>query len=748
MADDTRVFRVWAPAAQCVEVELRTGRHGMGRQDSGWWEAELPARAGDAYLFVLDGAPLPDPRSLEQPAGVRGPSRVVDHAGFAWTDSEWRGFGLTEAVIYELHIGTFTAEGTFTAAIEHLDHLVSLGVNAVEIMPVAEFAGARDWGYDGVDLFAPHHAYGGPDGLKSLVDACHGRGLAVVMDVVYNHIGPEGSDLAAWGPYVAQHVFTPWGPAFNYDAAGSDEVRAFVLDNAVMWLRDYHCDGLRLDAVHAIIDTSAVHILEAIARRVAELSEELQRPLWVIAESDLNDPRVVRDREHGGYGLTAQWSDDFHHSLHALLTGESGGYYEDFQDLECTCVALRQAFVRPGEYRRWRGRSYGRPIGDVPLTRFLAYAQDHDMVGNRAVGERLSHLVGPERARMAAALTLLSPFVPMLFAGEEWAASTPFLYFTDFSASALQRAVDAGRRSMFATYGFNAASASDPQDADTFERCKLCWDEIYELEHTLMLRWYQDLIALRRATPALHSGDASHVSVRCDRDHRVLVYVNAGLIVACNLGTARVTIEDAEDAERLMSSAIGAGAELLPESVAVWRYATSDGQRVKPPKAEAAPPRDDAPSAEREPTSEMNDVAPTEISLPPDMHDVALDETLPPPAGDDVTPAEIQPTSDVGDITPTEPPLPDVDDATSAGLEPASEMNDVAATEISLPPDPDDAGSDGPPPPPTVDDIEPAGPPPPPVVEDSEPPEPPPPPAVDDIDPAEPPPPPGGESHR
>ena len=570
MTGDTRQFRVWAPAAQQVEVELSDGRYPMTRDDVGWWVADREARAGDAYLFVVDGRPLPDPRSREQPAGVRGPSRVVDHDTFHWTDSEWGGFDLAAAIIYELHVGTFTPEGTFSAAIDRLDHLVSLGVNAVELMPVAEFPGTFGWGYDGVALYAPHHAYGGPEGLKQFVDACHARGLAVVMDVVYNHIGPEGSQLAAYGPYIAQHLATPWGPAFNYDAAGSDDVRAFVLDNAVMWLRDYHCDGLRLDAVQAMIDTSAVHILEGIGDFVADLSYGLQRTLWVIAESDLNDPRLVRDQEHGGYGLTAQWSDDFHHSVHVLLTGESGGYYQDFQAFDCLAEALREAFVRPGDYRRYRGRSFGRPIGDVPLTRFLAYAQDHDMVGNRALGERLSHLVSGERARMAAALTLLSPFVPMLFMGEEWAASTPFLYFTDFSGEPLQQAVDANRRGMFAAFGFDAAAASNPQNADTFERSKLRWDEIDEMDHASMLQWYQDLVALRRVTPDLHTGDASQVAVRSDGERHVLVYSNAGIVVACNLGADAVTVEEALGAERVMSSAAGSGTELPPESVAVW----------------------------------------------------------------------------------------------------------------------------------------------------------------------------------
>ncbi|MBV8301663.1 MAG: malto-oligosyltrehalose trehalohydrolase, partial [Candidatus Dormibacteraeota bacterium] len=423
----SRRIAVWAPNAQRVELVHAGRREPMPLEESGWHAAEAGLSAGDDYEFSLDGGELrPDPRSRCQPQGSGGPSRCADIAGFAWQDKGWRGFPLAGAVIYELHVGTFSAEGTFDGVIGHLQHLVDLGVNAVELMPLATFAGDRGWGYDGVNLYAPHPAYGGPEGLCRLIDACHARGLAVVVDVVYNHLGPEGNHLPDFGPYFTDRYATPWGDAFNYDGPDSDEVRAFVVHNAAMWLEDYHCDGLRLDAVHAIVDTSATHIVEEIAGVAVVLSERLQREIWIIAESDANDPRLVRDVAAGGYGVGAQWNDNFHHALHAVLTGERQGYYVDFGSLDALSTALHQAYVFTGQYSRFRRRRFGRATTGLPLTRFVGYAQNHDQVGNRARGDRLCHLVSPGRARIAAALVLLSPFVPMLFQGEEWAASTPF----------------------------------------------------------------------------------------------------------------------------------------------------------------------------------------------------------------------------------------------------------------------------------------------------------------------------------
>jgi maltooligosyltrehalose trehalohydrolase len=421
-------LRVWAPLARTVEAELDGRRVPLAPAGGGWHRADVAsAGPGTDYGFVLDGGPVrPDPRSAFQPAGVHGPSRIVDHASFAWSDAGWRGVHLPSAVLYELHVGTFTPAGTFDAVIGRLDHLVALGVDAVELMPVAEFPGARGWGYDGVSLFAPHSAYGGPDGLKRLVDACHARDVGVVLDVVYNHLGPDGNHLGEFGPYFTDRYATPWGQAVNLDGPGSDEVRSFFVDNALMWLRDYHVDGLRLDAVHAIVDTSAVHLLEQLGQAVEDLAAATGRHLFLVAESDLNDPRIVRRREVGGYGMDAQWSDDFHHALHAALTGERDGYYADFGSLGHLATALRRGFVYAGEYAPFRDRRHGRLDPTLPGHRLLGFAQNHDQVGNRALGERSAALVSPERLQVAAALVLTAPFVPMLFAGEEWGARTPF----------------------------------------------------------------------------------------------------------------------------------------------------------------------------------------------------------------------------------------------------------------------------------------------------------------------------------
>jgi maltooligosyltrehalose trehalohydrolase len=423
---------VWAPGKNTVEVEARGRRYAMTPRENGWWLAELPLDGTFDYAFVVDGGePLPDPRSRWQPSGIHGLSRMVDHGVFHWTDQRWQAPPLAAAVIYELHIGTFTPAGTFGAAIDKLDHLAELGVTHVELMPVAEFSGSRGWGYDGVDLFAPHHAYGGPEKLKRLIDACHARGLAVILDVVYNHLGPAGNYLSRFGPYFTDRYATPWGQAVNFDDAGSDQVRRFVCDNALMWLRDYHFDALRIDAVHAIYDSSALHILEQLAAEVAALAAQSARHLALIAESDLNDPRIVRPRAVGGYGIDAQWSDDFHHALHTVLTGERSGYYADFGTLADLAKALERAFVYDGRYSRFRRRAHGRSREGLSGHNFLGYLQNHDQVGNRARGERSSDLMSVGRLKIAAALVMTAPFIPLLFQGEEWGASAPFLYFTD-----------------------------------------------------------------------------------------------------------------------------------------------------------------------------------------------------------------------------------------------------------------------------------------------------------------------------
>ncbi|MGH7722887.1 MAG: malto-oligosyltrehalose trehalohydrolase [Candidatus Dormibacteria bacterium] len=562
---------VWAPRASLVEVETRGRRLPLSATAGGWFELRQGwLQVGDDYAFVLDGGPgRPDPRSLWQPHGVHGASRVVDHSAFLWTDGTWRGRQLRDCVVYELHTGTFSQAGTFDSAIEHLDQLVELGIGAVELLPVAAFAGQRGWGYDAVDLYAVHEAYGGPDGLKRFVDACHAAGLAVVLDVVYNHLGPDGNYLAEFGPYFTDRHRTPWGDAINYDGPDSDEVRRFVVDNALMWLRDYHCDGLRLDAVHAIVDASAVHLVEEIAGAVHCLSAELGRPLWVIAESDLNDPRVVADVERGGYGCDAQWSDDFHHALHATLTGETSGYYCDFGHVEDVALALGNVFVDPGGYSRFRRRRHGRPVGGLAATRFLGYMQDHDQVGNRAQGERSAGLMSTGRLQIAAALVLLGPFVPMLFAGEEWAASTPFLYFTDHRAG-LGRIVSEGRRREFASFGWDPAAVPDPQARASFERCKLRWSERGGEPHATLLRWHAELIALRAS---LRDRDPSIV-VDYDEAARWLLMRRPGVSVACNWGETAVELP-VEAADVLLSNLdvvpFGAGVLVAPDGVVVAR---------------------------------------------------------------------------------------------------------------------------------------------------------------------------------
>ncbi len=566
-------FRVWSPDRHRVEVVtngrrvpmLLDGRPGAVKGDGeggtgrwvgggGWWTVCVEdAGPGTDYAFRLDeGPPRPDPRSACQPRGIHGPSRVVDHAAFGWTDTGWRGLPLAGGVLYECHIGTFSAEGTFDGAIAHLGHLAGLGVDAIELMPVAEFSGSRGWGYDGVDLFAPHHAYGGPDGLKRLVDAAHGHGLGVIMDVVYNHLGPAGNYLPDFGPYFSARHLTNWGPAVNFDGPGSDEVRRFVIDNALMWLRDYHCDGLRLDAVHAIVDHSATHILEELAAEVAALAAHLGRPLFLVAESDLNDPRLVRGRDAGGYGLDASWADEWHHALHATLTGERSGYYEDFGPLPLLAKALRQAWVYDGVYSPHRQRTHGRSPAGLAGRQFVVATQNHDQVGNRAAGERASVLMNGGRLRVAAALLLTAPFVPLLFQGEEWGATTPFQYFTGHEDAELGAAVSEGRRHEFAAFGWDPASIPDPQDRATFERSRLDWAEAER--HRELLAWYRTLIALRRRLPDLTDPRLDRVETACDPALGWLTVRRGAVLVAVNLGDRDWACPDSLTAELLAVS--------------------------------------------------------------------------------------------------------------------------------------------------------------------------------------------------
>lgn len=531
--------RVWAPD-RTVEVVVGGSRRPMTAEGE-WWVTDLDP--GTDYALSVDGGdPRPDPRSAWQPDDVHGPSRVVDHAAFAWTDASWRGVPLAGAVLYELHIGTFTPEGTFDGAIARLDHLADLGVSAVELLPCNAFPGRWGWGYDGVGWYAVQDAYGGPDGLKRFVDAAHARGIGVVMDVVYNHLGPAGNYLAEFGPYLTDAHQTPWGSAVNLDMPGSDEVRDFIVGSALMWLRDYHCDGLRLDAVHEFADSRAVHLLEELSTATDALGEQLGKPLWLVAESDRNDPRTVTTREAGGQGVHGQWADDVHHALHANLTGETSGYYGDFGALPTLAKALTGAFVHDGCWSSFRGRSHGRPVPEgMPGHRFVVYLQDHDQVGNRATGDRISATLSDGLLRVGAALVLTSPFTPMLWMGEEWGARTPWQFFSDH-AGELGDAVRKGRRAEFASHGWATEDVPDPQSESTFRASQLDWAERDGTGHQDLLDWYRALIALRRSRPELGDGDRSAVHVTFDEDARWLVVQRNGLAVAANLSSEAQTV--------------------------------------------------------------------------------------------------------------------------------------------------------------------------------------------------------------
>ena len=534
------LFRVWAPEATRADVDISGQRYPMApAAEPGWWMAEIPAVGhGTDYGFCLDGGdPLPDPRSPRQPFGSKGTSRTYDHSAFAWTDRGWRGGPLHGSVIYELHVGTFTPEGTLDAAIDRLGHLSGLGVDTVQLMPVAAFPGEHGWGYDGIHLWAVHEAYGGPDALKRFVDACHERRLAVLLDVVYNHVG-AGNQLGAFGPYFTEAHVTPWGPAVNLDQPGSDEVRAFLIENALMWLRDYHLDGLRLDAVHALEDHRAMNFLEQLTAEVQALAALLNRDLVLIAESDLNDPRLVTSREAGGYGLTAQWSDDFHHAVHAAITGERQGYYCDFGSMGTLAYTMTRVFFHDGRWSAFRGRSHGRQVDTfrVPAHRFLCYLQNHDQVGNRAAGDRIAADLHPDMVKVGAGLVLTAPYTPMLFMGEEWGADTPWQYFTDHMDPWLADAVARGRREEFARYGWAAADVPDPQDAATFIRSKLDWSQPGQDGHRDMLAWYAELIALRRARPELTDPRLDRVRASYDEQERWLLVRRGRLRIAANLG--------------------------------------------------------------------------------------------------------------------------------------------------------------------------------------------------------------------
>ncbi len=510
---------VWAPDAARVDVlvgpddtprEVRA----LTRSPDGWWHDDRDLPHGTDYAFSLDGGPArPDPRSAWQPAGVHGPSRVFDTARFTWTDDGWAGVDVRGRVLYELHVGTFTDEGTLDAACEHLEDLVSLGVDVVELMPVAPFDGDRGWGYDGVGPWAVHEAYGGPAALQRFVDAAHAHGLAVCLDVVHNHLGPAGAYVGEFGPYWTDAHHTPWGSAINLDQPGSAEVRAWLIGSALRWLRDFHVDALRLDAVHELRDDSDRHLLSELSDEVAALATELGRPLSLVAETDLNDVVSVTPTSEGGWGMTAQWADDVHHAIHALVTGERHGYYVDFGSPATLRQALTRVFVHDGGYSTFRDRDWGRPVPDgTDGHRFVVFVQDHDQVGNRAIGDRPSAWLSPSLLACEAALLLLSPFTPMLFMGEEWGTRRPFPFFTSYTDPGLGDAVREGRRREFAGHGWAALyghdiEVPDPQDPATRDAAVLDRTERTHDDHARLLEWYRTLIALRRSSPDLASGD-------------------------------------------------------------------------------------------------------------------------------------------------------------------------------------------------------------------------------------------------
>ena len=572
-------FAVWAPKPETVRLDVDGSAYPMTRGRDGWWRATVDAAPDARYGYLLDDDPkvLPDPRSPRQPEGVHERSQLWEPAPQVWTDDGWSGRSVQGAVIYELHIGTFTPAGTFDSAIEKLDQLVDLGVDFVEVMPVNAFSGTHGWGYDGVLWYAVHESYGGPDGLIRLVDACHRRGLGVLIDAVFNHLGPSGNYLPRFGPYLSSAT-NPWGEGINIADAQSDEVRRYIIDCALRWMREFHADGLRLDAVHALVDTTAIPILEELSAETEALAEQLGRPLSLVAESDLNDPRMVTPRRDGGYGMTAQWDDDIHHAIHTAVSGERQGYYADFGSLATLATTLRNGFFHAATYSSFRQRRHGRPLdttefSGVPATRLLAYTCTHDQVGNRALGDRPSQNLTYGQLAVKAALVLGSPYTTMLFMGEEWGASTPFQFFSSHPEPELARATAEGRKKEFADHGWDADDIPDPQDPQPFQRSKLDWSELDTGDHARLLRIYHDLIALRRSETDLADPWLEHLIVDYDEDARWIVMRRSKLAVACNLGAEPVAIPFTGELV-LYSDSPGVGdenTELAPYSFSILR---------------------------------------------------------------------------------------------------------------------------------------------------------------------------------
>lgn len=573
---------VWAPSVGRVELLLPSdgSRTDLRRQDDGWWAADVELPHGTDYAFSLDGGdPRPDPRAAWLPAGVHGAARVFDADRFAWTDAGWSGVDVRGAVTYELHVGTFTPEGTLAAAAARLEHLVRLGVDVVELMPVAAFNGRHGWGYDGVALYAVHEPYGGPAALQAFVDAAHGLGLAVCLDVVHNHLGPSGNYLHELGPYFTTAHSTPWGDAINLDGPGATHVRRWICDSVLRWARDFHVDAFRLDAVHELRDDSPRHLLAQLSDEVAELSTALGRPIGLVAETDLNDVVSVAPTQDGGWGMTAQWADDVHHAVHTLVTGERHGYYADFGTPEVLRTALTRVFVHDGGMSTFRGAPWGAPVpDDVDGHRFVVAASTHDQVGNRAVGDRPSARLDAGGLAAEAALVLLSPFTPMLFMGEEWGARTPWQFFTDHPEPELAEAVRAGRTREFGGHGWTElyggpVDVPDPQDPATFAASVLDWSEPAQDEHARLLEWHRVLIALRRSVPDLASGDR----------HRTSLDVHEASVPSHHPGWEGALVLHRGDARVVLNLARTAAAVPVPVTAPVRVVAAWDGGAVHAP---------------------------------------------------------------------------------------------------------------------------------------------------------------------
>ena len=566
-------FDVWAPNASSMSLSVAHRVVPMEQSGGGWWTPTGPEPLGEVdYGYLVDGAEnvVPDPRSRRLPNGVHDRSRTFDPASYTWSDEHWTGRQLAGSVIYEMHVGTFTPEGTLDAAIDKLEHLKSIGVDFVELLPVNAFNGEHGWGYDGVAWFAVHEPYGGPAAYQRFVDACHAAGLGVVQDVVYNHLGPSGNYLPMFGPYLSSEGSNPWGDHVNLDGEGGAEVRGYILDNVRMWLEDYHVDALRLDAVHALEDSSDTHLLEEMAVLVARLSAHQRRPLTLIAESDMNDPHLITPREAGGYGLDGQWSDDYHHAVHVALTRETEGYYADFEPLSALAKVCEQGFFHNGTFSSFRDREHGKPVDveHMPAWRLVVCNQNHDQVGNRARGDRIAERLDDDQLACAALLTLCGPFTPMLFQGEEWAASSPFAFFTSHPEEELGEAVSKGRLREFERMGWDESEVPDPQDPATFQMSKLDWSELGEGRHAVLLRVYRDLAALRRSTPELTDPDMRSVSCEVDEDARWFLMRRGEVVVAVNFGDAEARVDLGADHEVRWATPSGAtsnsGCVVLP----------------------------------------------------------------------------------------------------------------------------------------------------------------------------------------